>query len=459
MTGRHRLSLRATLLIGYALGLCLVLGVFSLVAQGLYWRTLIVSLDAELATRAQSLAEGVTMEPGGHFDIDPPDALLAFLASRRDAYFVVWSLDGRIVDLTAPDLAVPMAAAPGARTRGEQREVAIAGPHGTILLAGRSLAAEEAQYGAFTRALGMAGLSALVIAIGSGWLFMRRVLAPIERIGRTAEAMSAANLAPRIDVGETESELGRVAAALNGAFDRLQAAFDRQARFTADASHELRTPLSTVLSEAEWALRRERSAAEYCRAFEVCLRAAQRMHAVVEGLLTLARADAGPPALACRPVDLADIARDALQTAGEQPRANGVAFTASLDTAIVDGDNDRLRELVQNLVQNAVHYNRPGGRVHVSTSRRNGTVALEVQDTGIGVPAAVLPHVFERFYRGDAARAAGASGSGLGLAIAKWIVEAHGGSIRCTSEPGRGTTFAVQLPAHAGTEPAAPASG
>jgi two-component system, OmpR family, sensor kinase len=449
VTGRRRLSLRATLLLGYALGLTAVVAVFSLVAQALYWRTLVTGLDTELTARAASLAAGVRMGPDGHFDIDPPDTLLAFLDARRDGFFAVWSADGRVIDLTAPDVAVP-AVAPGARTRGDRREVALAGPYGTMLVVGRSLSVERDQYGEFIAALGMAGLSAVAIAFGSGWLFVRRALAPIDRIGRTAAAMSSADtLTRRIDVGDTESELGRIATALNGAFDRLQAVVDRQARFTADASHELRTPLSTVVSECEWALRRERSPADYRRAFETCLRAAGRMRAVVEGLLSLARADAGDPRFGREPVDLAAVVRDVLQMADGAARARGLVVSSQLEAAVVTGDPERLREVVQNLVQNAVQYNRPGGRVHVSTAQHNGTVTLDVRDTGIGVPASMIPHVFERFYRGDAARAAGTGGSGLGLAIAKWIAETHGGTIRCTSGLEEGTTFRVELPAMA----------
>jgi two-component system, OmpR family, sensor kinase len=446
-SGRRRLSLRATLLIGYALGVGLVLAVFGVVAQQHYWRTLVADLDAELAARARTIAGSVAIEPDGQFDITLPDEILTFFLAQRDAYYVLRAGDGSAIDFSTPEaLQTPPLAPASSRTRGGVHEVAVAGPHRTTVVVGRALRIQQARYDEFVRTLRVAGAAGLVLAVGSAWLLVRRAVAPIERIGRTAEAMSAENLDLRIDMRETESELGRVAAALNGAFDRLQAAFERQTRFTADASHELRTPLTTVVSESEWALRRARSPEEYRQAFATCLRAAERMRAVVEDLLALARADAGRAAFEQEPVDLADVARDVLALVASRAAAADVSLDARLEPAIVTGDRDRLRELVHNLVHNAVQYNRAHGLVRVSTCRSDGRVRVEVHDTGMGIAPADLPHVFDRFYRADAARSRAVGGSGLGLAIARGIAEAHGGAIEVRSSPATGTTFTARFP-------------
>jgi signal transduction histidine kinase len=177
------------------------------------------------------------------------------------------------------------------------------------------------------------------------------------------------------------------------------------------------------------------------------MRAAQRMRAVVEGLLTLARADADAVPLQREPVDLARLAADVVQSARAGATERGITLRAEGSAAPVSGDPDRLRELLTNLVGNAVQYSSRGDEVICSTSLAGGRAMVEVRDTGPGIDAADLPHVFERFYRANKARSRAAGGAGLGLAISKWIAESHGGRIVCESAIGRGTRFTVELPA------------
>jgi heavy metal sensor kinase len=296
------------------------------------------------------------------------------------------------------------------------------------------------------RALGAAGL-ALVLALAGGWFLTTRALAPIDRISRVAAAVSASNLGQRIDRMEMETELGRLAETLNDTFDRLQAAFEQQTRFTSDASHELRTPLSVVTNQAELALRRDRQPGEYRDALQAILEAARRMRAVVEDLLTLARADAGELSLRRDRLDLAALVRDTAKLmAGEADRL-GVAIELDLADAALRGDRSRLQEMAMNLLANAIRYNRKGGRVTLRVRTGGGLALLDVSDTGIGIPPEQQALVFDRFHRVDKARSREAGGSGLGLAISRWIAEAHGGRILLESEPGSGTTFRVELPA------------
>lgn len=274
-----------------------------------------------------------------------------------------------------------------------------------------------------------------------------RVLGPIDKISRAAATISETNLSQRIDAGRTESELGRLAGTLNDAFGRLQAAFERQTRFTADASHELRTPLSVISTSAELALRKERTAAEYRESLEACLRAAKRMRGLVEGLLPLARSEEGKDRMTKERVELDALAAETVDMLKPLADKRRVSLVVDADPVEATGGPDRLREVVTNLTTNAILYNREGGSVQVEVRRRNGEACLRVTDTGIGIPAKEQPRVFERFFRVDPARSREAGGSGLGIAITKEIVEAHGGRIDFESREGEGTRFTVKLPA------------
>jgi heavy metal sensor kinase len=367
------------------------------------------------------------------------------------AYFGVWRSDGSLLKSAAlpaglepPKL--PLSPQPRLQEQGEYREALMLGPGGTVIRVGRSVAREQAELFAF--AWQLVGVGAVVLGVGlaGGWLISARILRPLAAISATASAISATNLTGRIDPEEVDRELAELAGVLNAMFDRLEAAFERQARFTADASHELRTPLAILRSHAELALSRPRDAAEYREALEACLRASGRMAALVDGLLTLARADAGKLELRREPVDLEKVVDESVTLLGPLGKEKGITLIARLQPALVSGDPLRLGQVVTNLLSNAVQYNRPGGEVFIQMSHTKGDVLLIVKDTGCGIPKADWPHLFERFYRVDKARSRASGGTGLGLAICKGIVEAHGGRIGFETEPGRGSTFWVRLP-------------
>ena len=449
-------SLRARLLLWSASILVLVLSALVLTLRHRLRSSLLEEFDAELRSHAEAVAAGLAPRADGRFELDLPGGYLRFFQEGSEEtgapYYAVWSDSGALVVGSDPDIRLERPDRPLARTRDDRREVVVEGPGGALVLVGRSTRSLQDRVQAFSRrALGAAGL-ALVLVLAGGWLLTTRALAPIDRISRVAAAVSASNLGQRIDPGQMETELGRLAQTLNDTFDRLQAAFEQQVRFTTDASHELRTPLSVVTSQAELALRRERPPAEYRDALQAILEAARRMRAVVEDLLTLARADAGQLSLRQDPLDLAALARDtAGLMAGEAGRM-GIAIELDLAAASLHGDRSRLQELVTNLLANAIRYNREGGRVTLRLCTRGGVALLDVIDTGIGIPPEEQALVFERFYRVDKARSREAGGSGLGLAISRSIAEAHGGRILLESEPGAGTTFRVELPASAGYE-------
>jgi heavy metal sensor kinase len=295
----------------------------------------------------------------------------------------------------------------------------------------------------------LAGLSVIVLVVGlaGGWLLSARILKPVAAIAASASVISETNLSERIDVRKLDRELVGLADVLNKAFARLEAAFERQSRFTADASHELRTPLAVIRSHAELALAHPPSAEESAQAFEVCLRAADRMTALVEGLLTLARADAGKLDIRCEPVDLKQITEETLRLLEPLARKKRIEIAADLAHSRVMGDASRLGQVVGNLLANALQHSVAGGAVRVHLTCSNGLVEFSVADTGSGIPESDRSHIFERFYRADKARSRG--GHGLGLAICKSIVEAHGGSIGFEPEPGKGSRFWFRLPAAA----------
>jgi heavy metal sensor kinase len=370
-------------------------------------------------------------------------------------YFAVWRADGSVlksadlpVDVTPPVLPAGIAPATVQLSwRGEFREAAVFAPYSARVLVGRSAAEARAELGRFAWQLGAAGAAVLAIGLAGGWLASARILRPIAGISATAAAISATNLSERINPATVDRELEDLARVLNATFDGLEAAFDRQARFTADASHELRTPLTVLRSQAQLALSRPRSAEEYRTSIEECLRAAERMTALVEGLLMLARADAGKLDLRHEAVDLKQATVDAVNQLRPLAEGSGITVATKLASAQVQGDAGRLGQVITNLVVNAIRYNRPGGQVQVRLAVNDGAVAIKVEDTGLGIPEGDQPHIFERFYRVSKDRSRLSGGSGLGLAISKSIVEAHGGTITFTSAVDKGTTFEVQLPA------------
>ena len=305
-----------------------------------------------------------------------------------------------------------------------------------------------------TRLLTGLGLASLLFLLLSGigsWLLVGRALGPIDRIVSEAERLTADRLGPVLlsRRAPSDDEIGHLVAALNGMLARLSDAFTGQRQFTADASHELRTPLTILRGEFELALSRKRAAPEYRRTLESGLEEVQRMTRIVESLGFLARGDAGP-ARPHAPVSFGALASEvvaAMQRRAEEKDLRLILET-NLDTnrdAVVRGDGDALRRMVQNLVENALAYTPPGGEICVSTTSAGGKCRLCVADTGVGIAPEDLPHVFDRFFRGDKSRA-NTGGSGLGLSIVQSIVQAHGGRIEAESELGRGSRFVVTLP-------------
>ena len=303
---------------------------------------------------------------------------------------------------------------------------------------------------ALTRAgliLGVLTPTVFVISLLGGWFLVGRSLRPVDEMTRTALAIEHTNLDLRIAAPGSDDEIARLASAFNEMIARLDQSFRQIQQFSADASHELKTPLTSIRGEAEVALMREMPAEEYRRALRSIVEETERMSAIVENLLLLARADAAQIQLRREKVALQDLVMEVYDQLEPLARRKHITLDVSeLEDAETSGDPLWLRQVLVNLLNNAVKYTPSGGTVILSLAVAGEEARIAVADTGPGIPAEHLPHIFDRFYRVDSGRSRDAGGVGLGLNIAQWAAESHGGRIEVASEVGKGTIFTLILP-------------
>ena len=325
-----------------------------------------------------------------------------------------------------------------------RRECFVTTPPGETILVGRSVAQEMIELRHTSLKLAGVGGIILVLGLAGGWWIAARAIRPVQDISATASKISAGDLSQRIDVADTDSELGQLAGVLNSTFARLDSAFAQQTRFTADAAHELRTPVSVMLTQTQTALARERNSAEYRETIEACQRATQRMRRLIESLLALARLDAGHRGIQRTRFDLARTMRDCIEAITPLAAERGISIESELGPVECDGDAEQLAQVITNLLTNAIHYNKENGLIRVALEQSDDATLLTVSDTGHGISEEDLPHIFERFYRAEKSRSSGRTG--LGLSISKAIIDQHGGTIEVSSQPGAGARFVVRLP-------------
>jgi two-component system, OmpR family, sensor kinase len=456
---RWRLTLFNALIIGVIL-LALGLSLFLLLRQALL-------SGVEDTVRTRAFAAARALESGEDPLRDDAEQLTA-----DGVFLVVRDTGGRILDRTAnfstgeesSDPVWERALASGkpvggtAELSSEEPDyvygVPVNPPSGSarVVEAGKSYDSVEDTLEAFTTVLVVGGLLAFALSVGGAYLLAQAALSPVEAVVSSARQMTEGDLSRRLPVAHPKDEIGRLATTINALLARLEAAFarreealSRQRRFAADSSHELRTPLTSISGYAqmleEWGLRDPQTAREGVAAI---LRESERMQRLVEGLLALTRGDEGAP-LEIEHHDLAAVAEEAARTA--RTAADGkvtVEYRPSQRPVDAPFDRDRIMQVASILLDNALKYTPEGGRVTVRVRESDGWDALEVSDTGIGIPEDQLPLIFERFYRADSSRTTG--GAGLGLSIARQIAEAHGGRIEVESTPGEGSTFTLLLP-------------
>jgi two-component system, OmpR family, sensor kinase len=293
---------------------------------------------------------------------------------------------------------------------------------------------------------------ALLLASAGGYFLARKSLAPVTDMATQARGMGAARLSERLEVSNPRDELGTLALSFNELLDRLEKSFEQQRRFVADASHELRTPVAILQGETEVTLSRaDRPPEEYRETLAILRDESHRLAHIIEDLFTLTRADAGQYPLKSRDLYLDELATDVLRRTRSLAISKGVTLTSSIQPELpLYADEDLLRRMLLNLLDNAIKYTPAGGMINVDCRRDANFYVLRVSNTGPGIPAELQSRIFERFFRADKARSRSegdTGGAGLGLSIARWIAEAHHGRLELTQSDSSGTTFTAYLPA------------
>lgn len=291
---------------------------------------------------------------------------------------------------------------------------------------------------------------AVCVAVAGGFVLVRRALKPVDRLSHKAAEITQHSLSERLPVVRTGDELERLSLALNLMISRLEDAINSSKQFVADASHELRTPLAVLRGELESLAQDAQLKLHTRETLGSLLEEVDRLAEIVEGLLALSRLDTGEAKAEWVRFDLAELAAT---TAGQMSLlAEDKSIAVVCDSArgiMVEGDRARLKQVVVNLLDNAIKYTPAGGRVHLKIAQEGGFATLDVSDDGVGIPPEALPHVFKRFYRVDGSRSRDQGGVGLGLSIVKSICAAHGADVEVASVPGKGSSFRVRLPARA----------
>jgi heavy metal sensor kinase len=455
---RHLWTIRSRLTLWYVGLLMLTLGAFAALLFVSLTRGLQEELDRSLTTEAQRVVNEIDVR-GGRLVANsalelPPPGMIA----------VVYDLSGARIAVNDPRVTLPeLVESLRQAGLGQQSfsTVSMAGGEwrvfstpirlngnliGVLQIARSQESIAQAQRQLLTL-IAVAIPLLLVLATAVGLFIAGRALNPIDRIVRTADRIGGDAVSERIDIDPTPDEVGRLAGTLNRMLDRIDGTLERQRRFTADASHELRTPLAALSAEIELALERPRTTDEYQQTLRNVADDATRLNGLVHELLTLARVDAGQERLTLETVVLDVLVEGVLETLTPLAEQRGVKLSSgSLEHLQVVGDQTRLTQLIVNLVDNGLKYTEAGGAVTVSVCRADSSAVIQVRDTGRGIPAADVRHIFERFYRVDAGRARSQGGTGLGLAICEWIARAHGGHITVQSVVGHGSTFTVRLP-------------
>ena len=443
-------------------------------------------LEADLADRwlseSYSVLGRIVTTAGSRPALDP--GISAYLEAVRD-YLIVADTIGQVLalsdvtrELDAADLQTLTAELDTLRTAKRSGTLDLGPPLGTVRYLAVRVERAGPEVGAVLVATSLSqvafGPAALlqsmlliapVILAGAavvGYWLAGTSLRPVEGIMDEVEAISdGRSLHRRLAVPISGDEMARLALTVNGMLARLEQSFASLHRFTADASHELKTPLMVLRAGVERALVHPGVPAEILQSLDETLAQINQMSEMVENLLTLARADEGRAPLAVEEGDLRELIGDVAETAGMLGESAGITVTSKIPTAPVPMavDRHRIREMLLNLVTNAIKYTPQGGTVALSLAQEDGSVVFTVADTGIGIAPGDLPHIFDRFWRADPARSRTGErpGTGLGLAITKWIAEAHGGSITVQSRPGRGSVFTVRLPQEPAPRVSAPA--
>ena len=461
------MPLRVRLTLWYGTALALVLIIFSVVLYAITARNLRDGVDQSLEETATTAVR--SLEGRGFLPLIDEDELISQFPelTRIDKFFQIFTPSGTIT-IRSPNIKqheVPLSRTAleatfngqtifeSAKYPNEPPLRVISVPinyRGRLLYivqVGTSMESIEQTLQRFLILLLVAMPLALAVALAGGWFLAGRALRPVDAITLAAQRIAAGDLSQRLTKSAASDEIGRLAATFNNMIGRLDSSFRQIRQFTSDASHELRTPLTVMKGETELVLRRPRPIEDYQSVLESNLEEIDRMSHIVDELLFLSRADIGEVKTESMPVALQTLVEDIHRQAtllGQERNVEVVLGTVM--PSVVQGDELRLHELLLNLVENAVKYSHPGGKVELALVADSRHARLSVADQGIGIASTDHSRIFDRFFRTDVARSHTKKGTGLGLAICAWIVEAHGGRIDVKSELGHGSIFTVTLP-------------
>jgi len=435
-------SLSVRLVAWYAGVLTLVFVLLGLLSFAFLRHYLEENLLDNQARRARQIAD--TLVAGARFES------AATLAAQVESLYSPEAND-RFIRITRAGGAVVYASGAPREARFDPREVPpnLSGsarklelPGGSLLVAARDTVASDG-----SRYRVEVGTSAAPSeAVAGGFVLVRRALLPVAEIAHKAQEISEHNLSERLPVVRSGDEIERLSVSLNHMIGRLERAVTGSKQFVADASHELRTPLTVMRGELEGLAQAPGLGGDTREAVGSVLEEVDRLAEIVEGLLSLSRLDSGEAPSEWTCFDLAELAADTADQMSLLALDKEVTLTStSAGNVTVQGDRARLKQVVVNLLDNAIKYTPSKGRVQLSVQAQGAQALLEVKDSGIGIPADALAHVFQRFYRVDSARSREQGGAGLGLSIVQSICSAHGAAVEVTSEPGSGTTFRVRL--------------
>jgi two-component system OmpR family sensor kinase len=449
-------TLRARLTIWYTGVLALVLLAFGLAVYALLSLSLVRQIDTTLNIAADEIRLAFRRDVEG---IRLPPMALDLTAN---VYVQVWDTEGNLVVQNVSVAETPFD--PGGLDEADAvfsdvfyegihlrvlTYPLVAQPEGTIVgalqVASPLTTVDDAQRALLVLLLG-GGLMAVMLAALVGWTTAAAALRPLEQVTETALQISRADdLSRRIPLsGPAQGEVGRLILAFNETLERLENLFETQRRFLADVSHELRTPLTTILGNLDLMRKMGQLDAE---SLEAISSETQRMKRLVQDILVLTQAESGKLPLGKEEVELDTLVLEVFQQSKVLAKDRVEVHLGQEDQARVTGDRDRLKQVLLNLMSNAIEYTPPGGTVTLGLACVGDWARVSVTDTGVGIPQEELPHIFERFYRVDRSRRrTEKGGAGLGLSIAYWITRSHDGRLEVASEVGKGTTFSVWLP-------------
>jgi len=451
MSLRLRLTIIFSALTG---GILLLLGV---VTTALVSLALIGQADEILAQTVNKITASMHVDPNG-----APAVFLPQLNPAENVYVQIWDTLGNLVSASPGLSRLNQPLNPNGLTSGKAiyQDVYISQSHlrvlsipvtvsahpFVIIQVATSLSLLDALRKNLVYILVITTLLATLLAAFSSWFVVGQSLAPLKTITDTALQITRADdLSRRIPLhGQDNDEVGQLISAFNETLERLEKLFLAQQRFLADVSHELRTPLTAIKGNADL-MRRMKSVDE--ESLSSIEDEADRLTRLVGDLLLLTQAESGKLPLVFKPVDLDTLLLEVSKEMHVLARDRVQIKVTEIDQVQVNGDRDRLKQVLLNLGANAINYTPPGGEVYFSLGKVGGQVRLIVRDTGPGIPAEDLPHIFERFYRAEKSRTRSKTGGfGLGLSIAHWIITHHGGRIEVNSKEGMGTTFCIWLP-------------